>query len=208
MNQDVRTLNTDANFLIDRLRKGEETAYEILFKEYYKVLTMFANRYLRDIEAAKELVQDLFVHLYERRENLDINSSLKSYLYRSAHNRCINYINAQKIRSKYAEHVNTNSDVRDNSLEHQVNTTEIEHALYKAIGELPPKCQSIFKMNRFDGLSNTEIADKLRLSKRTVETQISKALKILRVKMEPYMAAGMVIFLMVGIRLLSLLHVL
>jgi RNA polymerase sigma-70 factor (ECF subfamily) len=150
MNQDVRTLNTDANFLIDRLRKGEETAYEILFKEYYKVLTMFANRYLRDIEAAKELVQDLFVHLYERRENLDINSSLKSYLYRSAHNRCINYINAQKIRSKYAEHVNTNSDVRDNSLEHQVNTTEIEHALYKAIGELPPKCQSIFKMNRFE----------------------------------------------------------
>jgi len=201
-NQYLHALNDDTNFLIGRLRNGEEAAYEVLFSEFYKVLTLFANKYLKDIEAAKELVQDLFVHLYERRENLDINSSLKSYLFRSTHNRCINYINSQKIRNKYAEHVNLTSDSLDNSLEQQVSSAELEHAIYKAIGNLPPKCRSIFKMNRFEGLSNTEIADKLNLSKRTVETQISKALKILRVKLEPYLAAGTIIFICLIIRLL------
>jgi RNA polymerase sigma-70 factor (family 1) len=193
-NQYFQALILDSNLLIGRLRNGEEAAYQALFAQYYKVLTVFANKYLRDIEASKELVQDLFVHLYERRENLDINSSLKSYLFRSTHNRCINYINAQKIRVKYAEHINFTTDIQDNNLEHQVDSAELENALHKAIGDLPPKCRSIFKMNRFEGLSNSEIAEKLKLSKRTVETQISKALKILRVKMEPYMAISTILF--------------
>ncbi|MBN2523797.1 MAG: RNA polymerase sigma-70 factor [Bacteroidales bacterium] len=186
-------MNTDSKFLINRLKKGEEAAYELLFKEYYQLLTVFANKYLNDIENAKEIVQDLFVHLYEKRDHLDINSSLKSYLFRSTHNRCINYINAQKIRNKYADHVKQIDTGKENSLENEVNKTELEHALYKAIDDLPPKCQIIFKMNRFEGLSNSEIANKLSLSKRTIETQISKALKILRVKMKPYMALGVVI---------------
>jgi RNA polymerase sigma-70 factor (family 1) len=206
-NQQLHALNEDTNYLIGRLRNGEEAAYENLFKEFYKVLTLFANKYLKDIEASKELVQDLFVHLYERRENLDINSSLRSYLFRSTHNRCINYINSQKIRLKYAEHINFTADVKDNSLEQQVSSAELEHALYKAIGDLPPKCQSIFKMNRFEGLSNTEIAEKLKLSKRTVETQISKALRILRIKLEPYMAAGCIFLIYLNIRLLGFSNV-
>jgi RNA polymerase sigma-70 factor (family 1) len=203
-NQNLHTLNEDTQFLINRLRNGEEAAYQVLFNEYYKVLTVFANKYLKDLEESKELVQDLFVHLYERRDNLDINSSLKSYLFRSTHNRCINYINAQKIRNKYAEHVSFTADVKENSLEDEVTSIELENVLYKAISDLPPKCRSIFKMNRFEGLSNSEIAEKLKLSKRTVETQISKALKILRVKMEPYMAAGSMIFLFSVIRFLML----
>ncbi|MBN1952597.1 MAG: RNA polymerase sigma-70 factor [Bacteroidales bacterium] len=183
---ELHKLNADSKFLINRLRRGEEAAYELLFKEYYQVLTVFARRYLNDLEAAKEVVQDLFVSLYEKREQLDINSSLKSYLFRSTHNRCINQLNAQKIRHKYVEYANYNTDIRDNSLEDEVNRTELEHHLYKAISELPPKCRSIFKMNRFEGLSNGEIAERMNLSKRTVETQISKALRILRGKMEPY----------------------
>jgi len=191
----VHNLNADSKFLINRLKRGEEAAYELLFEEYYQILTVFANKYVHDIETSKEIVQDLFVHLYEKRNQLDINSSLKSYLFRSTHNRSINYINAQKIRNKYAEHVQLQSNKHENSLENEVNKTELEHALYKAIDGLPPKCQIIFKMNRFEGLSNSEIAEKLSLSKRTIETQISKALKILRVKMKPFLAAGALIFI-------------
>jgi RNA polymerase sigma-70 factor, ECF subfamily len=200
----IHTLNTDSSFLINRLRKGEEIAYEMLFKEYYKVLTIFANKYLRDIEASKELVQELFVHLYERRESLDINSSLKSYLFRSVHNRCLNIINAQKIHNKYAEHINYTRQIAQNTLDDEVNSSELENALYKAIGDLPPKCQTIFKLNRFEGLSNAEIAEKLTLSKRTVETQISKALKILRLKLEPFMAVSYVLIAHLIIRLIEL----
>ncbi len=197
----AHTLNVDSEFLIRQLKNGEESAYEMLFKEYYKVLVIFANKYLYDIEASKELVQELFVHIYEKRNKIEINSSLKSYLFRSVHNRSLNHLNTQKIKNKYAEHVSRTSTSNENSIENEMNKTELEHAIYRAIGELPPKCQDIFKLNRFEGLTNSEIADKLQLSKRTVETQISKALKILRVKLEPFTAASIVFLFTNTIRL-------
>lgn len=181
--------------LIHQLRNGEERAYEALFKTYYTELAMHANRFLYDIDASKEIVQDLFVTIYEKRQNLDINSSLKSYLYKSVKNRCLNVINSSKIRNKYAEHIKTNSYDGYNQIEKELDTSELESALYHAIGELPPKCGTIFKMNRFEGLSNGEIAERLELSKRTVETQITKALKILRGKLQNYMAEAVVLFI-------------
>jgi RNA polymerase sigma-70 factor (ECF subfamily) len=197
------TLNVDSEFLIRQLKNGDESAYEMLFKEYYQLLVMFANKYLFDIEASKELVQDLFVHIYEKRENLIINSSLKSYLFRSVHNRSLNLINALKIKNKYVEHIERTTSANANSIENEMNKTELEHAIYKAIGELPPKCRDIFKLNRFEGLTNSEIAEKLKLSKRTVETQISKALKILRIKLEPYTAVSILFLLGNTIRLFT-----
>ena len=188
---DKHNLNEDSNFLINRLKSGDESAYELLFKEYYQLLVGFAMKYVTDIENAKELVQDLFVYLYEKREQMEINSSLKSYLFRSVHNRALNLINSQKIRHKYVEHISKTAETGENSLEAVVHTTELEHVLYQAIGDLPPKCRMIFKLNRFEGLSNTEIAQQLKLSKRTVETQISKALKILRTKVQPYTTVGL-----------------
>lgn len=201
-------MNVDSEFLIRQLKKGEESAYEMLFKEYYQMLVIFANKYLYDIEASKELVQDLFVYIYEKREKIEINSSLKSYLFRSVHNRSLNLINSERIRNKYAEHISRTIDLDENTIEKQMNHSELEHAIYRAIGDLPPKCRDIFKLNRFEGMSNSEIAEKLKLSKRTVETQISKALKILRVKLEPYSAALILIFIAIEIRFFTDLFVL
>lgn len=178
------------DILINKLREGHESAYEALFKTFYTELVMHANRYLYDMESSKEIVQDLFVNIYEKRETLEINSSLKSYLYRSVQNRCINYINSQKTKEKYADYVKHRRTTEENEIEKDMNVAELENALYAAIGELPPKCRMIFKMNRFEGFSNGEIAERLELSKRTVETQITKALKILRTKVQPYMAIG------------------
>lgn len=200
-NQFGHSLNEDSNFLINRLKAGEEAAYELLFKEYYQVLVVFANKYLHELEESKELVQNLFVSLYEKREKLVINSSLKSYLFRSVHNRSLNYINSLKIRDKYAKHINESTDHGENVIEQEFNKTELEHALYLAIGELPPKCKMIFKLNRFEGLSNKEIAEQLKLSKRTVETQISKALKILRAKLQPLTAMNLGTILLLAVRL-------
>lgn len=184
---------------IKQLRAGEEHAYEMLFKSYYTELVMHANRYLYDFESSREIVQDLFVHIYEKRHHLDINSSLKSYLFRSTQNRCINFINAQKTRNKYIDHIKSKNLIKENSLEKDLEAAELEYNLLAAIGELPPKCRMIFKMNRFEGLSNGEIAERLELSKRTVETQITKALKILREKLKIYMAETIVLIISVGL---------
>ncbi len=174
--------------LIKQLKEGREQAYEVLFKTYYTELVMHANRYLYDFDASKEVVQDLIVYIYEKRFNLDINSSLKSYLYRAVQNRCINQINQSKIRDKYVNHIKQGPKKEDNPIELGIEASEVEAALFKAIGDLPPKCRMIFKMNRFDGLSNGEIAERLELSKRTVETQITKALRILRDKLKNFTA--------------------
>ncbi|MBN2486351.1 MAG: RNA polymerase sigma-70 factor [Bacteroidales bacterium] len=174
--------------LIKQLRDGHERAYELMFKTYYKELVVHANKYLSDIESAKEVVQDLFVTIYEKRFNLDISLSLKAYLYKSVQNKCINAIHSAKTREKYARYVKDNSHEPDAIVESELSVSELENALYNAIDGLPPKCRMIFKLNRFEGFSNGEIAEKLELSKRTVETQITKALKILRGKLLPYLA--------------------
>lgn len=177
-----------------RLREGNETAYEVLFKEFYVRLTIHANKFVQDSEVAKEIVQDLFVSIYEKRETLNINTSLNSYLYRAVRNRSINYIKAQKQKDKYSQYIKYTVDNTDNAVENIINKSELESALFLAISELPAKCRMIFKLNRFEGLSNGEIAEQLELSKRTVETQISKALKILRSKLQPFLTEGVAIF--------------
>lgn len=175
------------DLFIKQLKDGQESAYEALFKTYYTELVFHANRYLYDFDIAREIVQDLFVHIYEKRHQLDITLSLKAYLYRATQNRCINFIQSQKTKDKYAQYVKDQPVQSENSIEKDIELNQLESALYNAIGELPPKCRMIFKMNRFDGLTNSEIADRLELSKRTVETQITRALKFLREKLQPFM---------------------
>ncbi len=190
----TNTIQVEQEILIRHLKEGSETAYEILFKEYYLRLVMYAYRFLGDLELSKELVQDLFVTLFEKRESLHIQSSLASYLYKAVHNRSLNYIQAQKSKLNYTNHILNNAETLDDSIEQEMGRTELESALLEAIGELPERCRLIFKLNRFEGLSNSEIAQKLALSKRTVETQISKAIKLLRIRLMPYMTACMLLW--------------
>ncbi|MCG8697561.1 MAG: RNA polymerase sigma-70 factor [Bacteroidales bacterium] len=176
------------SILIKKLRNGEEYAYEQLFKLYYEQLVLFALKMLGDYDSARELVQDLFVDLYDKRKQININTSLKSYLYRSTRNRCYNELNSKKIHLKYENYAKQHISDAEESTENVFNISEMEHAMQVAINKLPAKCKAIFMMNRFEGLSNSEIAEKLTISKRTVETQISKALKILRVELKPFLA--------------------
>lgn len=169
--------------IIKGLRSGRNSAYEQLFKDYYQPLAVFANSYVEDIETGKEIVQDLFVHLYEKRKTLVITASLKSYLYQSVRNRCLNHLKHQQVQKTHHEQMKPESDF-SNDLEERIQETELEHLIFKVVDQLPPQCRKIFTMSRVSGLSNGEIAEKLNISKRTVETQISNALKVLRKKLE------------------------
>ena len=168
--------------MIKGLRSGRDSAYEQLFKEYYKPLAVFASTYVEDIETGKEIVQDLFVHLYEKRRALAINSSIKSYLFKSVRNRCLNHIKHQQVVKMHHDQMKPVVEESEN-LEDLIRETELEHMVSKVVDQLPPKCKRIFTMSRVSGLSNGEIAQELEISKRTVETQISNALKVLREKL-------------------------
>lgn len=173
-------MKKDLEIIIRKLRSGDEKFYKSVFFEYYPLLTFFANKYVNNLDVAKELVQDFFVKLYEKRFALNIQSSFKSYLYKSIYNSCINYLNQSVLRDQHHRQIEYMTDEKTVLSDDEMNAVELEQEIYAEIERLPEQCKRIFKMNRFDGLSNGIIAEKLNLSKRTVETQISKALKILR----------------------------
>ena len=168
--------------MIRGLRSGRESAYDRLFKDYYRPLSVFAMKYVSDIELAREIVQNLFVHLFENRSSLVITTSLDSYLYQSVRNRCLNQIKQWKTQKEHLEKYNTEQD-GDEDLEAKIRENELEHAIFKIINSLPSQRHNVFIMSRVNGISNSEIAEKLNISKRTVETHISNALKVLREKL-------------------------
>ena len=168
--------------MIRSLRSGRESAYDKLFRDYYRPLSVFALKYVSDLDLAREIVQNLFVHLYENRSSLIITTSLESYLYQSVRNRCLNYIKQRKTQKEHLANYNSEQDGTED-LEATIRENELEHTIFKIIDSLPSQRQNVFKMSRVNGLSNSEIAEKLNISKRTVETHISHALKILREKL-------------------------
>ncbi len=165
--------------MIGGLKAGNESAYANLFDEYYRPLSVFATKYVQDLETAKEIVQELFVNIYENRQSFQISTSIKSYLYQSVRNRCINHIKHKEVERKHRQLVISDKEPSED-LESMIYSIELEDKIFRVISKLQPQCQNIFKLSRVRGLKNKEISHKLQISIRTVETQISKALKELR----------------------------
>lgn len=169
--------------MIQGLRAGRESTYAQLFETYYSLLSVFALRYVNDLETAKEIVQDLFVHIYEQRNSLLISTSLKSYLFQSVRNRCLNHLKQKKTREIHLDQLRSEAGDGDDP-EALYNETELEYRIFQIVSDLPARCKQVFWMSRVEGTKNSDIAASLNISIRTVETQISKALKILRRKLD------------------------
>lgn len=165
--------------MVDGLRLGREQSYSRLFQEYYRPLSVFAFKYVHDLDTAREIVQDLFVSIFESRNSLVITTSLKSYLYRSVRNRCLNHIKHRGVEKKHMDQMELENE-SSNDVEDRIMETELEHRIFQIVSDLPTKCREIFLMSRVKGLKNREIADQVDISIRTVEKQISNALKVLR----------------------------
>ncbi|MEN7550342.1 RNA polymerase sigma-70 factor [Rapidithrix thailandica] len=160
------------------LNQGDPKGFKMIFDQYYRPLTLFAYKYLQDMEEARELSQDFFARLWEKHAQLNINLSLKAYLYRGVYNACLSRL---KANSKYHHVVNMPELVahQEDSL-HRMMLAEQEELLIRAIENLPAKCREIFELSRFEQLSNREIAEKMDLSVKTIEGQMTIALKRLR----------------------------
>lgn len=161
----------------------DRTSFETLFRKFFPALMAFSLKFLPDEDDAREVVHSVFINLWERRDTLDTSGSLKSYLFTSVHNRCLNTI---RDRKKFSD-AEVPESVSDIDVQAQLESMELEEKIGQAISSLPEKCREIFEMNRFQGLKYAEIAEKLGLSVKTVENQMSKALKIMREKLAHYL---------------------
>jgi RNA polymerase sigma-70 factor, ECF subfamily len=165
----------ESKSLFMRIQVGDQDAFKVVFDLYYKHLVLYANRFLGDMDLAENVVQNIFVALWEKRASLKIDS-IKAYLIVSVKNHCRNEIKHQKVVRGYE----SNYSGAD-SEEAPVFPDEVVMArINKAIEELPEQRRRIFTMNRVDGMRYKEIAQALNLSPKTVEVQIGKALKYLR----------------------------
>lgn len=173
--------------IIGAIREGNEHIFEEIFRKYYQSLCNYANSILKEMDEAEEVVQNLFLSIWEKRNDLEINISLKSYLYRAVHNHCLNRIKHLKVREEYQQYAVNFYDASYESVSQTVMKNELETKIEEAIKKLPEQCRLIFRMSRFEELKYHEIAEQLELSPKTVENQIGKALKILRVELAEYL---------------------
>ncbi|MCG8412176.1 MAG: RNA polymerase sigma-70 factor [Bacteroidales bacterium] len=174
-----------SNLLFNRIKAGNIKAYQELFNKYYDILCRYAYLYVPKEDIAKEIVQEFFIKVWEKRSSINIKTSVKAYLFNSVRNASLNYIRTNKrvefIQINNIEHEITNeiSDIEKLDKEY------ISEQIAKAINSLPPKCKKIFLLSKESKLTYNEIAKELNISKKTVENQMGIAFKKLKEKLSP-----------------------
>jgi RNA polymerase sigma-70 factor, ECF subfamily len=174
-------------------RLGNKSTFDLLFKSYYPQLCAYAKTYLKSPDIAEEIVQEVFIKLWENHSRIVIHTSVRAYLYQSVFNGCMNYLKSKQTSA--FKHV----DLDDPGIRNELMSMEMadgvfsfaysedaEKDLESAIGELPEQCREIFMMCRSDNLSYKEISNLLKVSKSTVKTQMSRAMNRLMKQMEKY----------------------
>jgi RNA polymerase sigma-70 factor (family 1) len=154
-----------------------------LFQLYYSRLCYFAFKLVEDREAAEDLVQDAFVGYWHRQGDFDSEAAVKTFLYVTVRNACLNRIRHEKVRKKFADSQHTPEAVEAQGLQNLVRA-EVVGEVHKAIEALPPGCRQVLKLAYFEGLKNDEIAGQLEVSVNTVKTQKARALQLLRLKLD------------------------
>lgn len=169
------------------LKKGDVQAISELYDLYYDKMITIAFRVLNDNDAAKDVVQELFVYIWVRRQQLNIQSPLKPYLVKAIINRCLNYLRDNRKHLIIPLH-NESVQIRNGS-EGLLDEEDIKRMVSLALNTLSPRCRLIYSLSREEEMSNKEIANHLGISNKAVEKQITKALKHLHQYLKPYLSA-------------------
>lgn len=174
--------------LIDKLKEDDKTAFTIIFSRYYSDLVHFSFNYIHEPDASEEIVQEVFLKLWENRHSLEIESSLKSYLLKSVQNRSIDFKRHRQIRQKYTSHVLENPYTSERDTENYVLHSELEQKLNSTLDKIPDDISEPFILSRFEGMNYAKIAENLGVSVRTIEVRIGKALGILRQELKDFLS--------------------
>ena len=165
--------------ILELLAKDSNLAFKLIFDQYYKYLCLVVFRMIQDRNLAEDIVQDVMHDFWKKHENIEIKSSLKSYLHRSTVNKTLNHIRDKKMTFEEEEQIDIHKS-QEADIDNLINAEELQNRINQAIGALPERCRIIFSLSRFEELSYKEIAETLEISVKTVENQMSKALRILR----------------------------
>jgi RNA polymerase sigma-70 factor (ECF subfamily) len=179
----------DDRELLARLRAGETSAFDAIFRANYALLVRVAETMLRERATAEEIAQDVMLELWRRRESLDVTESVRGYLLQATRNRTLNELRHRAIERKSEPQI-IESSPHLPSTDAAAREGEIEVALQAAVAELPDRCRQVFELSRVDGLKYAEIATRLGISVKTVEVQMGKALRLLRERLKAWLPAG------------------
>lgn len=173
--------------LADALHQSDKLVFEQVFKTYYERLCNYANTLVNNMDEAEEMVQNTFLNLWEKRDAIQIHTSVKSYLYQAVHNHSLNRIKHLKVRQKHADYyVHTTNESVDSGTE-KVIGDELAVKIDEAINSLPNQCRKVFQLSRFENLSYAEISEQLNISVKTIENHMGKALRIMRDKLKDFL---------------------
>jgi RNA polymerase sigma-70 factor (ECF subfamily) len=175
--------------LLPALRRGDRDAFDAIFRAHYAALVRLAEGLLPGRGLAEEVVQDVMLELWRRRESLTVQESLRAYLFRATRNRALNRLRHERVEMVSAPLVRSGT-VREADAEPNLVEMEIRAALEQALERLPERCREVFTLSRTHGLRYAEIAQALDISVKTVEAQMGKALRLLRQELAPWLPAG------------------
>jgi RNA polymerase sigma-70 factor (family 1) len=179
-------LLTDSE-LLSLMQQGDEKAFTEIFNRYWKVVLVVAANKTGDLDEAEEIVQDIFVSLWNRREQLQLTSSLKNYLTVSVKYKVIKTLAKRNMYQKYVDHSKYANDLTDDSTQEWLAFEELRYRLGELVAELPEKCRLVYQLSRDTGYSQKQIAEELGISEKTVEAHIGKALKTLRTGLDQFL---------------------
>lgn len=179
---------------IAQIREGDVAAFEAIFREYYEKLLHFSLGFIGSREAAEDLVQDVFVRIWEQRHGWEVRESVAAYLYGSVRNRCLDHVRHRLVERQWAEHVVAVRASAGDGLQRApeaadaaIEEDEIDRALRAAVDRLPERCKQTFVLSREHGLTYHEIARVMGVSTQTVKIQMGRALKSLRLSLAPFL---------------------
>jgi len=166
--------------IFSKIKNGDESAFNFIFEHFYSSLCFFSFKYVSDMDKARSLVQQVFVDIWIKREKLEVSRSVKSYMYNAVRNKSIDYLRKEKNTIQITEKIENIKEIPFHDL---IEETEQINKINNVINDLPEKCREIFILCRFEGMKYKQIAEKLDISIKTVEMQVSIALKKIRKKL-------------------------
>lgn len=179
-------METEVN-LINQINSGSEVAFERVFKQYFKSLQNYAFTMLKDVDLAEEMVQNVFLKIWDKRERLPADATVSSYLYKAVYHESLNWLRHEKVKMAHQNYTLYSMKNETENAAERIKIKQLEQHLQQALNELPQQCRTIFQMSRFEELRYREIATELGISIKTVENQMGKALRLLRLKLVDFL---------------------